>query len=51
MKLDDTPSRALSADPAERLVDAIDLPIGRWDRDATTAVLQRPLHALGRPAE
>lgn len=30
MKLDDTPARALSADPAERLVDAIDLPIGRW---------------------
>ena len=30
MKLDDTPTRALSADPAERLVDAVDLPIGRW---------------------
>jgi PAS domain-containing protein len=34
MKLDDTPPRALSTDPAERLVDAIDLPIGRWDREA-----------------
>jgi diguanylate cyclase (GGDEF)-like protein/PAS domain S-box-containing protein len=32
MKLDDTPARALSANPAERLVDAIDLPIGRWGR-------------------
>jgi len=32
MKLDDTPARAFSADPAERLVDAIDLPIGRWGR-------------------
>jgi diguanylate cyclase (GGDEF)-like protein/PAS domain S-box-containing protein len=32
MKLDDTPTRALSANPAERLVDAIDLPIGRWGR-------------------
>jgi diguanylate cyclase (GGDEF)-like protein/PAS domain S-box-containing protein len=32
MKLDDTPARALSADPAERLVEAIDLPIGRWGR-------------------
>jgi diguanylate cyclase (GGDEF)-like protein/PAS domain S-box-containing protein len=30
MKLDDTPPRTLSANPAERLVDAIDLPIGRW---------------------
>ena len=28
MKTDDT--RTLSADPAERLVDAVDLPIGRW---------------------
>jgi diguanylate cyclase (GGDEF)-like protein/PAS domain S-box-containing protein len=32
MKLDDPPARAFSADPAERLVDAIDLPIGRWGR-------------------
>jgi diguanylate cyclase (GGDEF)-like protein/PAS domain S-box-containing protein len=34
MNLNDPPARALSADPAERLVDAIDLPIGRWGRDA-----------------
>jgi diguanylate cyclase (GGDEF)-like protein/PAS domain S-box-containing protein len=34
MKVDDAPTRALSADPAERLVDAVDLPIGRWDREA-----------------
>ena len=34
MKPDDAPARALSANPAERLVDSIDLPIGRWDRDA-----------------
>jgi diguanylate cyclase (GGDEF)-like protein/PAS domain S-box-containing protein len=32
MKRDDTSPRALSANPAERLVDAIDLPIGRWGR-------------------
>lgn len=32
MKPRDTPTRALSANPAERLVDAIDLPIGRWGR-------------------
>ncbi|HET9976170.1 MAG TPA: diguanylate cyclase [Burkholderiaceae bacterium] len=32
MKPDDAPTRALSANPAERLVDAIELPIGRWGR-------------------
>jgi diguanylate cyclase (GGDEF)-like protein/PAS domain S-box-containing protein len=32
MKPDDPPASTLSADPAERLVDAIDLPIGRWGR-------------------
>jgi diguanylate cyclase (GGDEF)-like protein/PAS domain S-box-containing protein len=42
MKLDDTPSRALSADPAERLVDAIDLPIARWGRDATLLFCNGP---------
>jgi diguanylate cyclase (GGDEF)-like protein/PAS domain S-box-containing protein len=42
MKLDDTPSRALSANPAERLVDAIDLPIGRWGRDATLLFCNGP---------
>ncbi len=39
MKLDDTPARALSADPAERLVEAIDLPIGRWGRSGEEATL------------
>jgi diguanylate cyclase (GGDEF)-like protein/PAS domain S-box-containing protein len=42
MKLDDTPPRALSANPAERLVDAIDLPIGRWDRDARLLFCNQP---------
>jgi diguanylate cyclase (GGDEF)-like protein/PAS domain S-box-containing protein len=45
MKLDDTPARALSANPAERLVDAIDLPIGRWgrsDQDATLLFCNGP---------
>ena len=39
MKPDDTPLRALSANPAERLVDAVDLPIGRWVRDGDQARL------------
>jgi diguanylate cyclase (GGDEF)-like protein/PAS domain S-box-containing protein len=42
MKLDDTPERAFSADPAERLVDAIDLPIGRWDRDGRLLFCNTP---------
>jgi len=37
MKLDDTPARSLSADPAERLLDSIELPIGRWGRSAANA--------------
>jgi PAS domain S-box-containing protein len=50
MKLDDTPSRALSANPAERLVDAIDLPIGRWGRDATLLFCNGPYTRwAGRP--
>jgi diguanylate cyclase (GGDEF)-like protein/PAS domain S-box-containing protein len=32
MKPDELPVSALSANPAERLVDAVDLPIGRWGR-------------------
>lgn len=40
MKTDDTPLRALSADRAERLVDAIDLPIGRWVLDGHHARLR-----------
>jgi diguanylate cyclase (GGDEF)-like protein/PAS domain S-box-containing protein len=52
MKLDDTPARALSADPAERLVDAIDLPIGRWDRDATLLFCNGPYTRwAGRPSD
>lgn len=39
MKPDDTPIRALSANPVERLVDSIDLPIGRWARDGDEARL------------
>src|SRR5688500_1444432 len=37
MKLDDTPARSLSADPAERLLDSIELPIGRWGRSTADA--------------
>ena len=33
MKPDDAPQNALSANPAERLVDALELPIGRGGRD------------------
>jgi diguanylate cyclase (GGDEF)-like protein/PAS domain S-box-containing protein len=55
MKLDDTPSRALSADPAERLVESIDLPIGRWGRsgrDATLLFCNGPYTRwAGRPSE
>lgn len=40
MKTDDTPPRVLSADRAERLVDAIDLPIGRWVLDGHHARLR-----------
>ncbi len=39
MKSNDTPMRALSANPAERLVDSIDLPIGRWVLDGDKACL------------
>ncbi len=51
MKLDDTPARVLSADPAERLVDAIDLPIARWGRDATLLFCNGPYTRwAGRPS-
>lgn len=40
MNTDDTPPRVLSADRAERLVDAIDLPIGRWVLDGLHARLR-----------
>ena len=39
MKPDDPPARTLSADPAQRLVDAIALPIGRWGRSESEARL------------
>ncbi len=55
MKLDDTPSRALSADPAERLVESINLPIGRWGRsgrDATLLFCNGPYTRwAGRPSD
>lgn len=51
MKLDDTPPRSLSSDPAERLVDAIDLPIGRWDRGARLLFCNAPYTRwAGRPS-
>lgn len=39
MKTNETPMRALSANPAARLFDSIDLPIGRWARDGDEARL------------
>lgn len=42
MNPNDTPSSSLSANPAERLVDAIALPIGRWDRDARLLFCNAP---------
>lgn len=55
MNPDDIPPRVLSANPAERLVDAIDLPIGRWVRDGDQARLRfcnAPyLRWAGRPRE
>jgi diguanylate cyclase (GGDEF)-like protein/PAS domain S-box-containing protein len=52
MKLDDPPARAFAADPAERLVDAIDLPIGRWDRDSRLLFCNSPYTRwAGRPSD
>ena len=42
VKPNDTPASNLSANPAERLVDAIALPIGRWDRDARLLFCNAP---------
>jgi diguanylate cyclase (GGDEF)-like protein/PAS domain S-box-containing protein len=42
VKLDDTPAASLSTNPAERLVDAIALPIGRWDRGARLLFCNAP---------
>lgn len=52
MKRDDAPTVSLSANPAERLVDAIALPIGRWDRDARLLFCNAPYARwAGRPNE
>ena len=52
VNLKDTPSASLSANPAERLVDAIALPIGRWDRDARLLFCNAPYTVwAGRPRE
>lgn len=52
MKLDDTPAAGLNPNPTERLVDAIALPIGRWDRDARLLFCNGPYtHWAGRPSE
>jgi diguanylate cyclase (GGDEF)-like protein/PAS domain S-box-containing protein len=52
VKLDDTPTATLSANPAERLVDAIALPIGRWDRDARLLFCNTPYtHWAGRGSD
>jgi diguanylate cyclase (GGDEF)-like protein/PAS domain S-box-containing protein len=42
MNRDGTPAVALSTTPAERLVDAIALPIGRWDRDGRLLFCNEP---------
>ncbi len=52
MKLNDPLVASLSTDPAERLVDAIALPIGRWDRDARLLFCNAPYAVwAGRPAD
>lgn len=51
VKRDDTPASSLSANPAERLVDAIALPIGRWDREARLLFCNAPYTRwAGRPS-
>jgi diguanylate cyclase (GGDEF)-like protein/PAS domain S-box-containing protein len=52
VKRDDTPEASLSTNPAERLVDAIALPIGRWDRDARLLFCNGPYSEwAGRPSD
>ena len=52
VKLDDTPAASLSTNPAERLVDAIALPIGRWDRGARLLFCNAPYTQwAGRPSD
>ena len=51
VRLDDPPAISLRDDPAERLVDAIALPIGRWDRDGRLLFCNAPYSRwAGRPA-
>jgi diguanylate cyclase (GGDEF)-like protein/PAS domain S-box-containing protein len=52
VKLDDTPAASLSTNPAERLVDAIALPIGRWGRGARLLFCTAPYTQwAGRPSD
>jgi diguanylate cyclase (GGDEF)-like protein/PAS domain S-box-containing protein len=52
VRLDDTPAASLSTNPAERLVDAIALPIGRWDRGARLLFCNAPYTLwAGRPSD
>lgn len=52
MKLDDTPASTLRTHPAERLVDAITLPIGRWDSQARLLYCNQPYARwAGRPSD
>ena len=52
VRLDDTPAATLRTNPAERLVDAIALPIGRWDREARLLFCNAPYTRwAGRPSE
>lgn len=52
MKRDDTLASSLSANPAERLVDAIALPISRWDREGRLLFCNVPYTQwAGRPSD
>jgi len=52
VKLNDPPLASVSANPAERLVDAIALPIGRWDREARLLFCNAPYTLwAGRPSD
>jgi diguanylate cyclase (GGDEF)-like protein/PAS domain S-box-containing protein len=52
VKRDATPATSLSATPVERLVDAIALPIGRWDREARLLFCNLPYATwAGRPGD
>jgi diguanylate cyclase (GGDEF)-like protein/PAS domain S-box-containing protein len=52
MNRDGTPEAALGGSPAERLVDAIALPIGRWDQDGRLLFCNEPYcRWAGRPRD